>query len=208
MLTWIRGFFSTEKSTEKVASPLPIAPPAASKPVSARVTSASVKSATQLATSSTTPTLAAVKLGTPAQRRQLRRLGIVTLDDLRNCQPRQLVATGKLPPAAGKTLARWQAAGKLQRAIPQLSWLDAQRLVAVHRRRLADLQRADSEQLLADLQRFAISSAGQSLVAGAVTGQLPTVVEVADWIATARHLAINGQPSDDQQLAAIGRPSE
>lgn len=173
MLTWIRGFFAAEKSTEKVVPSQPIALPTFSKPA--------------------TPTLAAVKLGTPAQRRQLRRLGIVTLDDLKNCQPRQLVAAGDIPPAAGKTLARWQAAGKLQRAIPQLGWLDAQLLVAVHRRRLADLQRADSEQLLADMQRFAISSAGQSLVAGAITGQLPTAVEVADWIATARHLVANGQ---------------
>ncbi|XZE52215.1 DUF4332 domain-containing protein [Planctomycetaceae bacterium SH139] len=205
MLTWIRGFFSAENTTEKFVPSQPIAPPSISQPVFA-----SVKSATQ----SATPTLAAVRLGTPAQRRQLRRLGIVTLDDLQTCRPRQLVATGKLPPAAGKTLARWQAAGKLQRAIPQLSWLDAQLLVAVHRRRLADLQRADGEQLLADMQRFAISSAGQSLVAGAVARQLPTAVEVADWIATARHsitdapLTTGGQQPGNGQMYVIGRPSE
>ncbi|WP_164100962.1 DUF4332 domain-containing protein [Candidatus Laterigemmans baculatus] len=137
-----------------------------------------------LAASSAAPlTLRQAGLGSPAQRRALRSIGIRTTDELLAADSVELAERLGLSPRAAATLRRWQRAIRLARLLPAMMPREALLLRAVHRKTLRSLANESPLRLRRDLQRYALSTAGARLLGDQ---PLPAVEQIRAWIETAR----------------------
>ena len=170
---------------------VPVQPADTSSTSAGRQPNSSPRSADTVARHEPPETLAQARLGTAAQRRQLAQAGIVSLDDLRRCRPRQLAAAAKLPTAAAKHLQRWKKMLRLCDTLRDMNFVEARLLFSVYRRTVADLSRATPARLTADLERLCWSSQGRRILGH---HRCPTQQQVAAWIAEAKQ-RINGAPN-------------
>lgn len=129
------------------------------------------------------PTLRAAGIGSVAQRRALRSVGVLTADDLLRADAAELVQRLHWPAVAERCVRRWQRAIRMARAIRTMTPRDALMLRAVHRRSVRALASEAAPRLYRDLKRYALSSRGAKQLG---EHPLPSLDDVRRWIEEAQ----------------------
>jgi hypothetical protein len=111
--------------------------------------------------------------------KRLAQLNIVTAGDLAFADPAALAKQFGAPRKAASMLRHYRRAIRLAASVPGMMPRDAILLVSIHRRSTRGLARETAGSLHRDLERFAESSQGQSLLRGR---RLPSTRRIKQWI--------------------------
>lgn len=118
----------------------------------------------------------------PKTAKRLEKVGVRTVADLFEADPETLAMELGAKHIMPDTIIDWQDQSKLMCAIPGLRGHDSQLLVACGYREPVAVARANANRLLQEVQAFASTSQGQSIIR---SGDIPDAEEVRDWIQSA-----------------------
>lgn len=113
-------------------------------------------------------------------------IDIKSVADLLAANPENVSEALEVRYITPQTVKDWQDQARLQSEIPRLRGHDAQFLVGCGYRLLSQVQGADAETLLVDLQAFLITKTGERLLR---VGNAPDLDEVKGWIENAKFKA-------------------
>lgn len=119
----------------------------------------------------------------PRMAERLEAIGIRTVRDLLNAEPRDVVRRLRQKRVKLDRVQRWQLQATLVCRIPQLRGHDAQILVACHVKSPEDLATRNANQLFAIVKPFVRTTAGTRILRGSSE---PDLDEITDWILWAR----------------------
>ncbi|MEZ6088810.1 MAG: DUF4332 domain-containing protein [Pirellulaceae bacterium] len=129
--------------------------------------------------------LGTLRLLSPALKQVLKRCQIETVADLLKLRASHTAAVAHLTSRQWKQLRRIQQALRLSLQIRRMHPRDAIVLLSIHRTSIAIIAADSPKHLYRDIQRFALSSRGERLIARM---GMPTREQVAAWIEAARAL--------------------
>ena len=110
---------------------------------------------------------------------RLATMGIFTAGDMAFADPTALAKNFKASRRAERVLVQYRRAIRLAATVPGMTPRDAMLLVSIHRRSAGGLARETPAVLYRDLERFAESSQGQSLLRGR---RLPSSRRIKQWV--------------------------
>ena len=137
------------------------------------------------------PTLRAAGVGSVAQRRALRSVGVLTTEDLLRTDAASLVQRLQWPAVAERRVRRWQRAIRMARTIRSMTPRDALMLRGIHRRSVRAVASDSAPRLYRDLKRYALSSRGAKQLAD---HPLPSLEQVRRWIDEAQQRGSVSKP--------------
>ena len=123
--------------------------------------------------------IAHIGICSPHRAERLAKLDIVTAGDLAFADPSAVAKHFGAPRKAASMLRHYRRSIRLAASVPGMMPRDAMLLVSIHRRSIRGLASETPGSLYRDLQRFAESSQGQSLLRGR---RLPSTRRIKQWI--------------------------
>lgn len=123
--------------------------------------------------------IAHIGICSPQRAKRLAALNLMSAGDLAVADPSALAKHFGAPRKAASMLRHYRRAIRLAASVPGMMPRDAMLLVSVHRRSIRGLATETPGSLYRDLQRFAESTQGQSLLRGR---RLPSTRRIKQWI--------------------------
>ena len=123
--------------------------------------------------------IAHIGICSPNRAERLAGLNLISAGDLAVADPAAIAKHFGAPRKAASMLRHYRRAIRLAASVPGMMPRDAMLLVSVHRRSIRGLARETPGGLYRDLQRFAESTQGQSLMRGR---RLPSTRRIKQWI--------------------------
>ncbi|KAA1259560.1 hypothetical protein LF1_20940 [Rubripirellula obstinata] len=123
--------------------------------------------------------IAHIGICSPQRAKRLAALNLISAGDLAVADPSTLAKHFGAPRKAASMLRHYRRAIRLAASVPGMMPRDAMLLVSVHRRSIRGLASETPGSLYRDLQRFAESSQGRSLLRGR---RLPSTRRIKQWI--------------------------
>jgi hypothetical protein len=123
--------------------------------------------------------IAHIGICSPQRAKRLAEMKIISAGDLAIADPAILAKHFGAPRKAASMLRHYRRAIRLAASVPGMMPRDALLLVSIHRRSIRGLASETPGSLYRDLQRFAESTQGQSLLRGR---RLPSVRRIKQWI--------------------------
>lgn len=123
--------------------------------------------------------IAHIGICSPQRAKRLAALNMITAGDLAVADPSTLAKHFGAPRKAASMLRHYRRAIRLAASVPGMMPRDAMLLVSIHRRSIRGLASETPGSLYRDLQRFAESSQGQTLLRGR---RLPSTRRIKQWI--------------------------
>ncbi len=160
----------TAKETAIVAQP--------SKPVSIAT---SVTQSTKPQLSPSDPLIQAPSFG-PKTAERFAAMGIKTVEQLLSCDPGTLASELNAYWITAESIQLWKTQATLMCEIPALNKLDAQMLAGAGFQSAGQVVHSDPRLIHAEVQRFALTSAGRRYLA---SNKIPTADDVSQWIKNA-----------------------